>query len=150
MQTVPNLHKYSDSILQKTTIIIRNDVILLQTWCNLFAASTKSCMCNDYYDSNIEEPDDNISLDDPTKVMEYEIEQSLILHMFEEVVLYFCRVHLSDILDKYKDTVLLKHKSMGIRKTVHSVEKSGKEVESILNKVDYPCGICKKECIDVE
>ena len=79
--------------------------------------------------------------------MEYELEMALLLQMFEQVVNYFSKVHLSDILDKYKDTVLNRKALVSMRHQIISgIKMKDIDVKSIL----YSCGTCGKECIEVD
>ena len=54
-------------------------------------------------------------------------------------------MHLNDMTSKYLDTVVHKKKTVQIR---HSLPDSA-STSKMLEKVDYPCGICNKECIEV-
>ena len=78
---------------------LHQDVDLLDLRCNLFyQTDDKSTSANTDCNGEITESTD----------VEYELEISLLLDMFEKLLHYFNKVHLSDILHKYKDTVLHK------------------------------------------
>ena len=78
------------------------DEDLIDLWCTLFHTTEDKCNCPDDLDLS------NQSVNDDFQLLQYELEQSLVLDMFERVLHYFCRVHLSDIVTKYKDTILSK------------------------------------------
>ena len=73
------------------------------------------------------------------------MEEALVLHILHKVILYICKVHLSDITSQYLDTVIGK-KSYQLQ---HSLESESKVKEMMSKNVDYPCGICGKECIEI-
>ena len=137
LQTFKNLEHNKINLLQVTVLQLQ-DVDLLDLWCNLFHQTKQDCTeC---------ESTCNVEVNDNTD-LEYELEMSLILQLFEEVVHYFSRVHLSDILDKYKDTILQKKTQVSIQ---HQIISGIKKKDIDVKLIQYPCGSCGKECIDVE
>ena len=78
-------------------------------------------------------------------IKQYELEQALALDMLDSVILYFCKVHLSDLLSHLKD-LRNKTEKLSLR---HELGLTEKKSQVIPKHVDYPCAICNKECIDV-
>ena len=68
---------------------LEEDHELNQAFCNLFTAYKSDCMCN------AEEAEINSEM---STVLHYELEESLILHVYHKVILYMGKVHLNDNL----------------------------------------------------
>ena len=79
-------------------------------------------------------------------VLDYELEEILILHIFHKVVLYMSKVHLSDLTSKMLDMILQKEKTFQLR---HSLGNATKKSDVLPKVVDFPCGTCGKESIEL-
>ena len=78
-------------------------------------------------------------------VFDYELEESLVLHMYHKVFLYMGKVHLNDLTSKCW-IQSLKEKTFQLR---HSFGSTTKKSQVIPKEVDYPCDVCGKACIDL-
>ena len=77
---------------------LEEDHELSQAFCNLFTAYKSECMCND----------------EEASVLDYELEEFLVLDMHYKVLLYMSKVHLNDLMSKILDTVLKKRENFSI------------------------------------
>ena len=109
VQTFRNLEKNKYNLLCATEMHLQCNEDLKDLWCTLFHTSEDKCSCPDDLDLS------NQSVNNDFQLLQYELEQSLVLDMFEKVLHYFCTVHLSDIVAKYKDTIL----SMTTQVSIH-------------------------------
>ena len=139
VQTFWNLERNKYNLLHVTELHLKSDVDPLDVWCSLFHQSSEECLCES---DNLE-----IQVSDEDQVLQYELEQNMILQMFDKVLHYFCTVHLSDIVAKYKDIVLCKTPQVSIHHQIISGMKSKVKKGS---ETKYPCGKCLKECVDIE
>ena len=116
---------------------LSNDYALIEMWSSLYHSESPDdkCMCP--------ELESDISTLD--MMMDYELDQVLLMDILERVIIYFCRVHLNEQVDQLKDYVLEKPKTFQLR---HTLDESSK-APSQKKTVEYPCGNCNKECIDV-
>lgn len=76
--------------------------------------------------------------------LKVELEQALILNMFDLAMTYIAQTHLSDILGQLKETLNWK-RGKSLRSSVWSAKKKSDIIDKV---VEYPCGTCGKECID--
>ena len=126
------------------------DIPLVEMWCNLF--SSNNCHHgpgnNNKSNSDSEDEEDYESYQsNEDELLDFELEQCLVLHLLEKVVTYICSVHLSDLLGTYKDNKLGVKKSLSIR---HSLGSAMKKSEILEKVIPFPCGKCGKECVDIE
>ena len=110
VMNMKNLQAHKTDILKICEYNLKQDETLLEMWCNLFAPKYDSCKCSEDMKQS-ECVDDESEYD----VIDYELEQCLVLDLFDRVVHYFASVQLSDKLDKYKDTVNHKEKEVSLR-----------------------------------
>ena len=110
IQNFSNLEKFKTKLLQMTIIHLKEDTQLLDVWCNLFSHTGNTCNC--HVDCTTSTSERNFSSDET--LMEYELEQILVLDMFDEVLQYFCTVHCSDLISHYKDNVINKTKGISL------------------------------------
>ena len=107
-KTYKELAKNPINILQSTIAILMADVSLVETWCNLFSPPSNQCVqehCNHY---PTVENDDELFQSEGEEALEFELEQILVLEIFERVIKYFTRVHLSDISSNFLDEKMAK------------------------------------------
>ena len=143
LQHVTNLQLFESKLMQMTVLHLKDDTELLDVWCNLFSHVGKTCKCQ--ADGNTSTPENNLTSDET--LMEFELEQILVVDMFDEVLQYFCTVHSSDLISQYKDNVINKTKGISLR---HFLISGGKKQKVQPKETKYPCGKCHKECIEVE
>ena len=79
-------------------------------------------------------------------MLDYELEQCLVQDKLDKVLHYFISVHLSDTLGKYKDIIMQKKKTVSHR---HAILCGLTDKQLNPNKVDFPCGTCGKECMEM-
>ena len=119
------------------------DVDIVNCWLQLFQSqpSQDSCECVQ------EEEEEDSEFFEPEKesMADLELEEVLVLDILQKVVIYFCRVHLNEQVDQLKDFVLEKPKTFQLR---HTLDESTRNPSTKI-RVEYPCGICLKECIDI-
>ena len=115
----------------------------IELWCQLFQDISGSCRCVDDTESQTVENDVNFN----EQLMNYELEECLVMDMLDKVIHYFACVHLSDVLSKYKDVKISKQKSTSLR---HALIAGVTEKDMNPNKVDFPCGICGNAYIEIE
>ena len=99
-QSTKELEKHNSNLLQVCKSKLQKDENLLEMWCNLFNQIRNRCSCSADIDST---NGDQQSMFNST-LIDYELEQSLVLDLYERILHYFCTVHFSDKLDKYKDS----------------------------------------------
>ena len=80
------------------------------------------------------------------ELLEYELEQCLIIDMLDKVLHYFASVHMSDMLSQYKDEKLSQKKSVALR---HALILGQSEKDLNPTKVKKPCGACGQACMDM-
>ena len=118
---------------------VGDDTDLIDMWFNLFAESDTqqpSCECTE------ETTQDNELEFNNRKLIDLEMDQVLILDLYEQVTFYFCKVHFREKVEQIRDHVFQKHKTFQLRHRV--------DVDSqISSPVHYPCGECKAECIEI-
>ena len=153
LQTYKSLKRNPVNVRQHTILKLMQDIKLVEIWCNLFASnSCQQCKSNesaesDNVDSDEEDEDDfHCYQSESEEILDYEMEQSLVMQLLEKVIIYITSVHLSDLIGTYKDKKLDVKKSLSIRQSRYSFEKS----DVIQKEIPFPCGFCGKECIDVE
>ena len=138
-QNLMSLQMDPQNVFLKSMNALTTDVELVETWTNLFITDSdlNDCTCTEV---EMEMDEELTGMND--SVSNLEMEQLLLLDLFDQVVHYFCKVHFVEISYQLKDSVLEKPKTFQLRHTVN--EKRPKET-----KIKFPCGICKKECIDI-
>ena len=101
VQTVEKIQKDPKNILQQTVQISENNESLVQSFFHLFSSFSDTCTCetNVVFEKESETKD---------QFLVYELEESLLLHLLHQVVLYLSKVHLSDVKSKMLDEVLKK------------------------------------------
>ena len=116
-------------------------------WLQLIVDLPASCLCSiqevvNELDYNSDSSEDSI---EQTLQSDEDIEtdMSIINQMLYEVVKYFCKVHLKDILAFLKEK-LNKKRTMRLRAMVGKVEVGMKE--KIQKYPDYMCKVCGQEC----
>ena len=136
---------------------LEQDVQIAEMWCDLF--TKKHCQCtkstknseDDVSDDADQSDEEDSFPEDPQvsdeKSLEYELKMCLILDILQMIINYFMKVVLSDLLGQVKDNKLEKTKSLRLHATISTTAIKKKDV--IPKQVPYPCGICKKECVDV-
>ena len=116
-QTFEHIKNNPKNVLQVTVEQLEFDQQLSETFCNLFSSYKSQCecmpknTCEEAFESDID------------TVLDYELEETLILHIFHKVVLYMSKVHLSDLASKMLDTVLQKKKTFQLRHSRGSATK---------------------------
>ena len=144
LQNMMTLQTDPDQVFSSTLNALCLDEELLNMFFSLFAkeeedidSSTCSCTENPENDSNVVK-----------ELIDVELQQSLIMDLFEKIVHYVCRVHLAEQMFKLKDHTCQKRKTFRLRTQVDNLKsKEGKK--SLKPPVCYPCGKCGKECIDI-
>ena len=139
LQNIASIQIDPQSVFSRTFHTLIQDVELIAAWFKLFATSenfTESCECEENTGESIQ-----LSC---SELVELELDQTLILDLFKGIVHYFCKVHCAEKVDQLKDYVLEKPKTFQLRHTLD--ENPKKSQESI---VQFPCGVCAKECIDI-
>ena len=120
---------------------LTTDADLLNEWFALFADDSQftsnTCTCT-------EDSTESYQCDS-NELLSLELDQILILELMQKVVIYFCKVHLNEKVTQLKDFMLEKPKTFQHRHTVEF-----KSTQNLPNpEVEYPCGVCNKECIDI-
>ena len=141
IQTFQYLETHRKEMLQHTEIQLKCDEKVIDLWCILFSKPDE-CTCKE--DTQLEVVDNSQNLD--VQMLDYELEQCLVLDMLDKVLHYFVSVHLSDTLGKYKDIVMQKKKTVSHR---HAILCGLTDKQLNPNKVDFPCGTCRKECMEM-
>ena len=99
------------NIRQATVEKLEFDQELSEAFCNVFSSCKSQCECESVAEAI---SDSDVALETDT-VLDYELEETLILHIFHKVVLYMSKVHLSDLTSKMLNTVLQKEKTFQLR-----------------------------------
>ena len=148
-QNLLSLQYESDTVFTRTFNNLITDIDLLECWFNLFSTSEKEsneCKCTNSEnsdDTDHEECEQEIVPMTTSDLVLLELQEILISDLMEAVIYYFCKVHFAEKVAQLKDFVLEKPKTFQLR---HTLEQSKKGTES---KIQYPCGICGKECIEI-
>ena len=95
---------------------------------------------------NIPENTSDVESDIDT-LLNYELEETLILHIFHKVVLYMSKVHISHLTSKMLDTVLQKEKTFQLRHSLRSAMKKLMLFPRLL--ISLVVHVCGKECIEL-
>ena len=141
IQTFQYLEIHHTQMLHHSVIQLQNDDKLLALWLQLFN-SPEECICEK--DTESEALENNMNFNE--ELMEYELEQCLVMDMLDKVLQYFASVHMSDMLSKYKDENLSKKKTVALRCAL-ILGQSEKDLNP--TKVKYQCGVCDQECMDM-
>ena len=128
-------------MLHHNVIKLQNDDKLLALWLQLFN-SLEECICEKDTESEVSENNMYFNED----LLEYELEQCLVMCMLDKVLHYFASVHMSDMLCKYKDEKLSKKKTVALR---HALILGQSEKDLNATKVKYPCGVSGRACMDM-
>ena len=88
-------------MLHHSVVKLQNDEKVVGLWVQLFN-SPKECICEK--DTESEVLGNNMNFNE--ELLEYELEQCLIIDMLDKVLHCFASVHMSDMLFKYKDEKL--------------------------------------------
>ena len=116
------------------------DSELADMWFNLFSEThfeVDTCTCDSEREHT--EEDDVVS---NNKLIDMELDQLLILDLYEQVTFYFCKVHFREKVEQLRDYVFQKQKTFQLR---HRADIDSANTKS----VQYPCGECKNECIEI-
>ena len=135
LQNISSLQLDPHSIFTMTANKLNQDVDLIACWFQLF--STPENLINDCECTDMEKTVQLSSQD----LLQLEMNETLILDLF---ILYFCKVHCAEKVTQLKDFVLEKPKTFQLR---HTLDENTKCVTQKI--VQFPCGICGKECIDI-
>ena len=138
MQNILSVQWNKENSFIMTMSTLTSDLKIVETWVNLFRTSEEPSTCS-CIDSETSESKKELSA---VCLLDFELDEVLILDILESVVHYFCKVHFSETVFKLKDFVLEKPKTFQLRHTVD-------ESKQILKQVMFPCGVCQKECIDI-
>ena len=142
LQTFDSIKLSGKHLLQETVQKLEADEDLNNSFCALFASFTNSCRCDPHKDNVQADSESNM---DP--LIMFELEESIILHILHNVILYMAKVHLSDLTSKFLDTEMGKKKTYQIRHSSPSASK----VDGILKShIDFPCGLCGNECVEIK
>ena len=128
-------------MLHHSVIKLQNDEKVVGLWLQLFN-SPEECICEKDTESEVLENNMNFN----EELLEYELEQCLIIDMLDKVPHYFASVHMSDMLSKYQDEKLSQRKSVALR---HALISGQSEKDLNPTKVKYPCGACGQACMDM-
>ena len=71
-----------------------------------------------------------------------ELVDSILLELYNKCAQYFCKVHFSELMSRFKEKIE-KKKSQPIRTKNTALDIS--ESEGKISKLKYPCTICQKE-----
>ena len=137
-QTFQHIKQNPKSVLQAAVEKLEFAQELSEAFCNLFSSYKSQCECESVTETT---SDSDVDLEIDT-VLDYELEETLIL-------LYMSKVHLSDLTSKMLDmldTILQKEKTFQLR---HSLGSATKKSDVVPKVVDFPCGTCGKECIEL-
>ena len=105
LQTFKHIERNPSGLLQSTVKKLEQDEDINEGFCKLFTDYTASCKCEE---ANAEKYD--IDANNMIDILDYEIEESLVMHLLHKAILYMSKVHLSDKTDQFLDTVVKKKK----------------------------------------
>ena len=128
-----------DGLYRRNVDKIQNDPDIMHKWFNLFSQCTNKCS------SSVEPCTDQKSIDTMSDLLQYEFDTTLLMDMYDELCCYYIKVTLNELRKKYLDKKSLAPKSMQHRHEV-LIDKS---IKRKVKHIDYPCGKCNKECIDI-
>ena len=118
---------------------LKNDANLMHKWFNLFSKCDNKCSLPENTCADRDKPDD---IND---MLQYELDTALLLDMYDELCCYYIKVTLNELRKKYLDKNCLAPKTMQHRHEVMIDKVKRKQAKHI----EYPCGKCCKECIDI-
>ena len=126
-------------IFRRNVDILQNDPDMMNKWFNLFSGCDRTCA------STTNPCSQEQTIDTVNEMLQYEFDTALLLDMYDELCTYYIKVTLNELRKKYLDKKSLAPKSMQHRHEV-LIDKCNKRK---VKTVDYPCGKCSKECIDI-
>ena len=138
LQNLKSLQIDPQSVFIHTVSTLNQDADLISAWFDLFSPPQnlkENCECDEFSDAS------EIST---KELIELELDETLIMDLYEGVVHYFSKVHCAEKVNQLKDFVLQKPKTFQLRHTLD--ENPNKDKQHI---IQYPCGICAKECIGI-
>ena len=138
LQNLKSIQLDPQRIFIHTINMLNQDVELISARFNLFTPPetlSEKCECVGVTESA------EIST---KELLELELDKTLILDLFEGVVHYFCKVHRAEKVTQLKDYIIQKPKTFQLR---HTLDENPNKVRQDI--VQFPCGICAKECIDI-
>ena len=141
IQTFQYLEIHCTQMLHHSVIKLQNDEKLLALWLQLFN-SPEECICEQDIENEVLENDMNFN----DKLLQYELEQCLVMDMLDKVIHYFASVPLSDMLSKYKVEKVSRKKTVTLR---HALILGQSEKNLNPTKVKYSCCVCRQACMDM-
>ena len=102
VQNFDQIERNPGNILQDTVLFVEQNQMVVSSFCELFTTFSNTCSCS------MEES--NLEYKDMKNILQYKLDEALVLHIQYKVVLYMPKVHLNDITLKYLDTVVHKKK----------------------------------------
>ena len=106
VQNFDQIERNPANILQDTVMHVEQNPMIVNTFCELFTTFSNTCSCL--------REESNLECTDMDTILEYELEEALVLHILHKVIVYMAKVHLNDIISKYLDTVVKKKKTLQI------------------------------------
>ena len=110
VQTYEYLQSHRKNMLSVTELQIKSNEQIIELWCQLFQDTSASCRCEDDTESETVENDVNFN----EQLLDFELEECLVMDMLDKVIHYFASVHISDVLCKYKSVKISKQKSTSL------------------------------------
>ena len=144
VQSLQMIHICHQSLLKMTKAMLYKDTECLTAWFKLFEGCEELAACEYFMDSSFDgEQCSEECYDMHTSQSENDLMDSILLHLYNKVVSYFCKVHFSELVKTFKECSG-KKKSQPIRTHLTAMENVDEHSKD--KKVKYPCSVCNKEC----
>ena len=144
VQSLQMIHICHQSLLKMTKAMLYKDTECISTWFKLFEGCEELASCHYFMDNSFDMDDaSEDSYDMGKSEVDMDLLDSIVLHLYNKVVSYFCKVHFSELLKTLKEKSG-KKKSQPIRTQLSAMEISGQQV--VEKKLKYPCAVCNQEC----
>ena len=139
LQNLVTLQTNPENVFANTVKALQTDDEVLDAFMSIFTQDNSNCECH-----VADAPSD----DAMQCIVDAELDESLILDLYDNIVQYVCKVHFAEQMFRLKDHTCQKKKTFRLRTQVEFL--NNKEVQHPhKEKLNYPCGKCGNECIDI-
>ena len=143
IQCLDMMHVCHQDLLKMTKSILYKDSECIMAWFKLFENSKELAECTLFSDDSSQDECDAVSCENNKNECEMDLVDSILLELYNKCICYFCKVHFSELMSRFKEKIG-KKKSQPIRTKVTALDIA--ELEGNGKKTKYPCVVCGKEC----
>ena len=138
-QNLVTLQTHPDTVFANTKKALQSDDEVLDAFMSIFCEDPGKCECS----VPSRQHEDAIK-----NIVDAELDETLIMDLYDNIVEYVCKVHFAEQMFRLKDHTCKKKKTFRLRTQVEYL--NSKEVQHPHKKeIKYPCGKCGTECTDI-